>query len=437
VNGNCGMSIAPLPAQATRRDEILRFLQPVLGALPTTASQFHKFSEYAKLISTKAANTPNVFSLVGLGTVRASVCGYGAGARDETALRSIHTALEDALGAGALGVSIGLSYLPDAHYDADGLVAALAPLSGSGLPLVCHIRGEGDLLYDSVQEVLGVAKRLQVPLHISHFKCIGRANWGHFLARTIALIDAARDAGQKVDVDVYPWTAGSTQMVCLLPPAFLEGGMSATARRLRDPAIRAACRAALEEKSAAFENIIRAQGWDAIMVSAVQTAKNQQYVGKRLSEVAAIRSASEGRAIDPYDAFFDLLADEECNVTMVDFITTEEDIDTILRLPYSSVISDALYTTGAMPHPRNFANTAMLLGEYVAKRKTLSLETAIHKLTALPAGVYRLPKKGLVKEGFDADLCLFREGAIRSAADYVHPAVLTEGFDAVIVGGRN
>jgi N-acyl-D-aspartate/D-glutamate deacylase len=81
--------------------------------------------------------------------------------------------------------------------------------------LVCHIRGEGDLLYDSVSEVLGVAKRLQVPLHISHFKCIGRANWGHLLARTIALIEAARDAGQKVDVDVYPWTAGSTQMVCL------------------------------------------------------------------------------------------------------------------------------------------------------------------------------------------------------------------------------
>jgi N-acyl-D-aspartate/D-glutamate deacylase len=212
--------------------------------------------------------------------------------------------------------------------------------------------------------------------------------------------------------------------------------MSATANRLRDPAVRAACRAALEEKSAAFENIIRAQGWDAIMVSAVQTAKNQQYVGKRLSEVAAIRSASEGRAVDPYGAFFDLLADEECNVTMVDFITTEDDIDTILRLPYSSVISDALYTASAMPHPRNFANTAMLLGEYVAKRKTLSLETAIHKLTALPAAVFRLQKKGLVKPGFDADLCLFREGAIRSAADYVHPAVLTEGFDAVIVGGE-
>jgi N-acyl-D-aspartate/D-glutamate deacylase len=234
INGNCGMSIAPLPRE--RRGEILDFLAPVTGTLPEKDPRgrpvrFEGFSEYVSLL--KAAALPlNVGILAGSGTMRAAVMGYGGGVPGGEELRRIHACLEDALAAGAPGVSVGFSYLPDLHYTATGLAAALAPLSGrggppgraaEGPPLVCHVRGEGDLLYPSVEEAIAAARLLRLPLRISHFKCIGRKNWGAGLEKVIALIERNREEGMRIDCDVYPWTAGSTQMLCVLPPPFLPG----------------------------------------------------------------------------------------------------------------------------------------------------------------------------------------------------------------------
>jgi N-acyl-D-aspartate/D-glutamate deacylase len=217
-------------------------------------------------------------------------------------------------------------------------------------------------------------------------------------------------------------------MLCLLPPAFLEGGVEKTTERLRDPVQRAACRETLCKPAGDFENIVYGVGWEAVYVSGVGSEKNQALVGKSITEIAAARGT------DPYDAAFDLLAEEHCNVTMVDYITCEEDIETILRLPYTSIISDAVYS-GGRPHPRNNSNIAQVFTEYVNRRCTLTLEEAVHKLTGMPAEAMALGRKGLIKPGYDADLAAFRPENISPPADYAEPEKYTTGMDHVFIAG--
>ena len=429
VNGNCGMSIAPLPLASERREEMLRFLAPVTGELPDEI-RFETFSEYAATL--KRPLPLNVASLAGSGTIRAAAWAFRKSFPGASSLKKIHESLEDALAAGAMGVSLGMSYMPDSYYTAAELAKALSPLSGSGRPLVCHVRGEGDLLYESVQEVIRVARLLHSPLRISHFKCIGRRNWKTLTAKVIALIEQNRQEGMKIDCDAYPWTAGSTQMLCLLPPAFLEGGPEATCLRLQNREQRRACRAIMRKPtgaSGAFENIVYGVGWEAIYVGGLESEQNRPLIGKNIAEIAAARNA------DPYDTAFDLLAEERCNVTMVDYITCDEDIETILRLPYTSIISDAIYHAGR-PHPRNNSNISQVFHELVCRRRALSVEEAVHKLTGLPARDMGLARKGLLRPGWDADITVFRPERISPPAGYAEPERLTTGIDHVFIAGE-
>ncbi|MDR3193134.1 MAG: amidohydrolase family protein [Treponema sp.] len=440
INGNCGLSLVPLPA--SRRAEILDFLAPVTGTLPEKDGQgrpvrFESFSEYVSLLKTMALPL-NVGILAGSGTTRAAVMGYGGGVPGEEDLGRIHVCLEDALAAGAPGVSVGFSYLPDMHYNAAGLAAALAPLSkrgglssgAGGRPLVSHVRGEGDLLYPSVAEAIEAARLLRIPLRISHFKCIGRKNWGAGLEKVIALIERNREEGMRIDCDAYPWTAGSTQLLCVLPPSFLAGGIGETLRRLRDPEERAGCRRALSRPGGDFENVVLGVGWEAIYVTGLGSEENRPLIGKSIAEIAAIRGT------DPFDTAFDLLAEERCNVTMVDYIACQEDIDRILRLPYTSIISDSLYSGRGLSHPRTNTNISMVFHELVSRRKVLSPEEAVRKLTGLPAEAMGLSGKGLLKPGFDADIAIFRPENISAPADYVKPDRFTAGFDYVFIAGQ-
>ncbi|MDR2185676.1 MAG: amidohydrolase family protein [Treponema sp.] len=441
INGNCGLSLVPLPL--SRRAGMLDFLAPVIGTLPEEDEQgrpvrFESFSEYVSLLKTMALPL-NVGILAGSGTIRAAVMGYGGGEPGEEELGRIRACLEDALAAGAPGVSVGFSYLPDLHYSAAGLAAALAPLSKrrglssravEGPPLVCHVRGEGDLLYPSVAEAIEAARLLRTPLRISHFKCIGRKNWGAGLEKVIALIERNREEGMRIDCDAYPWTAGSTQLLCVLPPAFLAGGIGETLRRLRDPEERAGCRRILSEPGRDFENVVLGVGWEAIYVTGLESEENRPLIGKSIAEIAALRGT------DPFDAAFDLLAEERCNVTMMDYIACEEDIDRIIRLPYTSIISDSLYSGRGLPHPRSNTNVSMVFHELVCHRKVLSPEEAVHKLTGLPAKAMGLRGKGLLRPGFDADIVIFRPENISAPADYVTPDRFTAGFDYVFIAGQ-
>ncbi len=426
INGNCGLSIVPCPAAF--RTEILAYLKPIIGTLPDGAS-FETFTEY--LDAVRRLDLPlNFGMLVGDGTLRAAAKGYAPGPLTKDEVAAVHRYLEDAIAAGAFGVSMGLVYAPETYYDLPGFLEALAPLRGTDIPLVTHVRGEGTMLLDSIREVIAIARGLGVPLHISHFKAVGAINWRHMREKAIELIENERAAGMDITVDVYPWEAGSSQLAQVLPPEFLDGGLAEATRRLKDPAERARCKAILTGPPAGFENQVKLLGWENIMVGSVKTDKNKDCEGKRITEIAAMRGT------DPDDACLTLLAEEDCEVSMINFIACDDDIEAIMKLPYAYIISDSIYPDGGKPHPRQYGTYPKLLADYVRDRKVLHLEEAVRKCTSAPAEGMRIAGKGRIQEGYDADLVVFDLDCVQNHATYLEPRGLGTGFSLVLVNGR-
>ena len=426
VNGNCGLSIAPCPP--SWRTDILQYLKPIVGSLPE-GIEFDSFGDYLSRVARE--RLPINFGMhVGNGTLRMAARGFADGPLTPTELITVHGYLRDAMDSGAFGVSMGLVYVPESYYDKAGTLAALAPIKGSGIPLVTHIRGEGSLLVESIREVIGLARELEVPLHISHYKCVGASNWGHLLRQATDLIEAEQSRGISITCDVYPWLAGSSLLAQVLPPELLAGGLAETTKRLKDPEQRRLCREILASPRKDFDNQVLLLGWENIMVGSVKTETNRDCEGKRISEIAAMRDT------DPTDAAMDLLAEEDCEVSMINFIACDEDVDTILRLPYSLIVSDSIYPDGGRPHPRQYGTFPKLLAEYVRDRKVLTLPEAVRKFTGATAERFHIAGKGLVREGYDADLAVFDLAAVKNNATYLDPKRLAEGFSQVFVNGK-
>jgi N-acyl-D-amino-acid deacylase len=424
VNGNCGLSAAPLVR--ARRAEIYRYLQPITGALgedlvtDTLADYFRQLSHTALPL--------NVGMLVGGGVLRAGVAGYGALTLTDEQFAAIHAALAQALSDGALGVSLGLGYAPECFYTTQELIRALAPLRGTDIPLTVHMRQEGGGVVDSVAEMLEVAAALEGGVHISHLKAMGKENWNRKIPAALEMLRRAKAEGLDVGCDVYPYTAGSTQLMHILPPDFLTGGMDGVTARLTDAAARRELQSRIDTATD-FDNIARLAGWDGIFVTSLNRPENRTLLGRSIAEIAALQGKT------PLDACCDLLVAEHGEVTMIDFMASEDDIAAILRSDLSNVISDATYPTEGQPHPRVYGMCTHLLEHFVRETGVLTWEQAVHKLTRLPAQVLHLAKKGVIAEGMDADLLVFDGAALHENATYQTPCRLSDGMDFVIVGG--
>ena len=421
VNGACGLSLAPF-GQA-HRAELLRYLAPVTGALDP-AIPTESIGQYLSALK----NLPlNVGMMVGGGTVRTDVCGYQA--TDPENFAEIHCRLEKALSEGALAVSLGLGYAPECFYSTKSLINALLPLKNTQIPLTVHLREEGDMVCEAIEEMLEVARALRCPLHISHLKAMGKRNWRKNIPQALQILSRARSEGVDVTNDVYLYEAGSTQLLHLLPPDLLEGGVDGICERLSQRNVRDDLRERIKNAHD-FDNIAQMVGWDNIIISSLPSEKYKPLVGKTMFEVADALNP------DPTDALCTLLCDERCAVTMIDRINCEDDIRMILQDPFASVISDATYPTGGLPHPRVYATYARLIETYVCKEHVLSLPEAIRKITSLPAKSMRIQNKGVLAVGYDADINVFKPEEIRAHATFDDPRQLSEGMRHVLVGGQ-
>ena len=423
VNGNCGLSAAPFGG--AHGAAIRAYLRPITGDIPEALPAVSMAAYLAAL----RALPLHTGMLVGMGTLRAAAAGYELERLEDEHYRAIHRAMEQALADGALGVSLGLGYAPECFCTTEELLRALAPLRGQDIPLTVHMRQEGAGVCTAVEEMLTVARTLRIPLHISHLKAMGRDSWGKRIPRALALLEQARQEGLDVSCDVYPYTAGSTQLLHILPPEFLEGGMDAVVRRLADPAQRQTLAHRIED-GGGFDDIAKLAGWDGIFLSSLHCPEDEQFLGKSIAEEAAMEHKS------PLDSCCDLLIREHCQVTMIDFMAAEEDIAAILRSPLSCLISDATYPTEGMLHPRVYGSCTRLLQHFVREKGVLSLEEGIRKLTLEPARALRLPGKGVIAVGEDADLCVFDPAALSERGTYQQPCRTAEGMTAVFVGGQ-
>lgn len=421
VNGVCGLSLAPFGD--AHREALLRYLQPVTGELDSNIPT-GSMGEYLGALK----NLPmNVGMMVGGGTVRSDVCGYVP--EDPRDYAPIHRRIEDALEQGALGVSLGLGYAPECFYSTDSLIRALAPLQNSNYPIAVHMREEGDMVCEAMEEMITVAKALNCPLRISHLKAMGMRNWGKKIPTALSIMDRARQEGVDVSCDVYLYEAGSTQLLHLLPPDYLAEGVDAIVDRLRRPEKIEELRHRIAT-GRDFDNIAQMIGWDNIIVSSLPSAEYQGLIGKTMNEIGEILS------MDPTACLCKLLADERCAVTMIDKINSEEDICRILRDPYSSVISDATYPAKGLPHPRVYGTYPRLIERYVLDKKILTLEEAVRKATALPAKAMGLKGKGLLQPGYDADIAVFRPEYLKENSTFMEPRQLSTGMEYVFVAGQ-
>ena len=423
VNGNCGLSAAPFgPAH---REEILAYLAPITGEAPPEL-------ETETLAGYFASQPPapiHTGMLAGAGVLRADAAGYALQRLEKRHYDAIHRSMERALSDGAVGVSLGLGYAPECFYTTRELIEALRPLSGGDVPVTVHMRQEGAGVVDSVREMLTVARTLRIPLQISHLKAMGRDNWGKKIPRALELLHRAKEEGLDVGCDVYPYIAGSTQLLHILPPEFLEGGMDAVVRRLADPHERETLAHRIED-GGGFDDIAKLAGWDGIFLSSLHCPEDAPLLGKSIAQEAVLEHKS------PLDACCDLLIREHCQVTMIDFMAAEEDIAAILRSPLSCLISDATYPTEGMPHPRVYGSCTRLLQHFVREQGVLTLEQGVHKLTQAPAQALRLAGKGVIAVGADADLCVFDPAALTECGTYQDPCQTALGMAAVLVAGR-
>ncbi|MFY9177470.1 MAG: D-aminoacylase [Caldicoprobacterales bacterium] len=426
IFGNCGFSPAPLNNSTA---ELLKsYSQPVMGELNRPWS-WNSFKEYMDVLS-QGTYSHNIGTYVGNGALRIAIKGFDSSPLTKKELNDVKALLADAMEAGALGLSLGLMYAPENYYSIQELVDICSILSQYNGLLVAHIRGEGNSLISSIEEVIYIAQENGIPLHISHFKAAGRNNWDHKVDKAMDLIESARARGVDVTCDVYPYNAGSTSLWTLLPPWVLEGGVESGLDHIKNPRTRQAIYDELSSQATSWDNLIYSTGWGNVVISSVASRQNQKLVGKNVDQI------SQERGRHPIDCVFDLLLEEKGKISIVFFHTSEEDVKKILVWDKSLVVSDSLFSAGGVPHPRLYGTFPRLFAKYVRHEKLITLEEAVRKVTSFPAQRLNLNKIGVLDIGYIADIVVFDMEEIEDRATYLNPRQYPKGINWVIVNGR-
>lgn len=427
VAGNCGL--APVPAPKSRRKEIFDFLEPCLG-MGGELFPMESFRDYIGYLEKR--KLPLSFgSYIGTGTLKAAVKGYGKSAFTQKEMDFVKAYIREGLQDGALGLSMGIMYQPECYSSRNELVNMLSSAAPFNRPLACHIRGEGDNLIPSIEEMIGIADEAGIPLNISHFKATGTKNWGRSIGRAIEKIEEARDRGQDVTVDFYPYCGGSTTLISLVPPSVMEGSIDKTLIKLGTKQGKEKMKKELYREHEGWDNMVMAIGWERILISSVTRPENRRFGGMDM-KAASLSAGYE----EPSDFLSDLLSAERGKVGIIVLSMSKEDVDMVAKLPYSMVISDSLYGSGDFPHPRLYGSFPKMIREYVRERGVLTMEEAIRKMTLLPAKRLNLNDRGRIAAGCWGDLNIFKPAAVRDKAVYGDSRQLSEGFHLVMVNGE-
>jgi len=426
VVGQCGYS--PVPLLEESRAKLIRQIYASLGhggeRFPW--ERWTGFKSYLEDLS-RTGTSLNIVPLVGQGTVRAGVVGFGPGAATREQRARMTDAVARAMDEGAFGLSTGLIYPPGSFTHTEEIAAIARPIGEHGGIYFSHIRGEADTLLTAIAEAIQIGRESGAAVQISHFKVAGRKNWG-MLDRALALIDEARAEGLDVTADLYPYLAGSTALSAVLPQWAHEGGKEAVAKRLADPGFREEMTVSMQS-----EGFAKDMEWDKVLISLAPG--KAEYQGRYVAELAWEQGKS------PHEWIFDALLETGLRAAMVTFMMSEENRLRELRHPAMMIGTDGMgyALTGSMskglPHPRNYGTFPRILGHYVREEKVLSIEEAVWKMTGFPAQKLGLRDQGLVNKGLWADLTLFDPKRVADKATYVSPHQYPEGIPHVLVRG--
>ena len=370
----------------------------------------------------------NVASFIGHNTVRSAVIGSANRAATPDEIEKMRGLIDRAMRDGAVGLSTGLEYIPGAYAQPSEIIELAKIAAKHGGIYATHMRNEGEKVLDAIAETLAVGREARIPVEISHLKMDTRRFWG-FAPKMLEALDGARVTGIDVTADQYPYDRSATSLSIRIPSWALADGRDAVKQRLANPATRAEIAAEMKRDLAARGND------DYSYATIVSTPAGSRYEGKTIPE-AALLMGREPTLDNQIETIFELqLAG---GADMVYQVMSGVDIEAILRWPATAIASDGgvRFSGESMTHPRSYGSSARILSLYVRQRKLLALEDAVRRMTSLPARTLGFHDRGLIREGFVADLVLFDLGKVRDASTYADPHRYSEGFDTVIVNGQ-
>lgn len=425
VCGNCGFSSAPCLDEAGRAE--LESWRKRHGVEQDWTTMGEFLSAYEK-----RPIAINIATLVGHCNLRAGVIGLADREATPDEIEQMRQLAAQAMREGAFGLSTGLIYAPGCFADTDELVEIAKGIQPYGGFYASHIRSERDKLEEAVDEAISIGRGAGVPVQIAHHKACGSSNWGK-VKRTLEMIREARDEGTDVTADQYPYTACATSLSVLLPHWAHEGGDKAMLERIRNQ--RDELLAHLNNASSIGEFGSHGE-WSSVLISSVRTDKNRSCEGKTVAQIAEERGRTGAQTV------LDLLEEEECGVSMVQFAMCEEDVTTVMQDANTMVGSDASARaiTGehvsGKPHPRAFGTFTRVLGHYVREKNVIPLEVAIRKMTSMAARKLGLKDRGSISVGNWADIVVFNADRVKDTATYGNPHQRSTGIEYVFVNGK-
>ncbi|MFW9768246.1 MAG: amidohydrolase family protein [Candidatus Thorarchaeota archaeon] len=433
VIGNCGFSMAPVNEERIDmlRKEFEIFTPP--GA--EIDISWRSFGEYLDRLE-KNRISSNIANLVGFGAIRiAGGPAYDNRPPTSLELEEMKRYTQEALEAGAFGLSTGLIYPPQVYATTEEIIELAKVVAEYRGLYFSHIRGEGETVVKAVQEVIDIVEASGcVGGQIGHHKVAGKKFWGTSID-TLQLIEDANERGLNIRCDQYPYNRSSTSLISLLPPWVHEGGIEKLLERISEPEIQEKIQRDIEEDRG-WENLKEEAGWDKVFIASVKTEKWKDIEGLSLKEITKQRGF-----VSEYVTLFEILIDEKAEVTMTIESMGDEDIERIMKGRYTMVGTDGagVAPTGILshgkPHPRHYGTFPRILGHYVRERGVLTLEEAIYKMTGFPAQRLGFQDRGLLKPGYWADIVIFNPETVIDRSTFMNPHQFPIGIDYVIVNG--
>ncbi len=429
-----GEGWTPAPAGGRILDAFMELSQrdrALIGDWPERAKSWTRFRDWLDALAERGVS-PNIGSFLGGGTLREYAKGWEIGAPTADELETMRRVMADAMEDGAFGVSYALIYPPDAYTSTEELIEVAKVVSQYGGMYVTHMRSESDRLLEALDEAVEIGRRVSLPVEIYHLKASGKRNW-HKMPDAIARIQAARDSGVDVTADMYSYAASGTGLGSVLPPWVAEGGTFF--ETLADPAVQERIRAEVLAPPGKWEAMAHDIGPEGVMPIGFEKPENLPYVGKRLTEIAAMRDQHW------LDATIELLLSEQHRIFTIYFSMDEANVELGLQQPWVKISTDAggVDPAWAKPlgptHPRAYGTYPRVLARYVREKKLLTLEEAIRKMSGAVAARLNLYDRGLLRPGYYADVVIFDAETIADRATFEDPHQLSTGIRDVWVNG--
>ena len=429
ITGNCGKSNAPV------NPETLDLLKRYLGAYTPKGIEVNwewsTLGDWLDVIDRQGYIT-DIGVLIGQGTIRMAVMGMSDMSPTPAQMKEMKRLVAASMEQGALGMSSGLIYPPGSFTGKEELIELCTVVADFGGTYATHMRSEGVQQIEALDEAIDIGRVSGCRVHISHHKVTHP--YDGMSLETLRKIEAAREMGIDVSFDVYPYTAGFTQISTLVPKWATVGGVDAMLERLNDPELRSRIKEDLSLEIPGWENFVKSAGWGGVFISSTKVDRSVE--GKSLEQIASERNET------PADTLIDIILREKAEASVVVWSQSEEDHDRIISHPLSMIGSDGFPcnysepTLQGRPHPRCFGTFPRVLGLYSREKRLMDLGTAVWKMTGYPAQRFGFHDRGLIKEGLLADLVVFDPGKIADGASFEDPFRKPEGIDLVIKNGE-